>query len=568
MANEEANCEAGLEDSGKRGVFDGFSGYVTPTEEDWKDVLSGGMIVVDTNVLLNLYRYNQDAREALLATLRKFDSRLWVPHQVMDEFWRNRDSALEDPEKQLRQSVTALQSGLERVISDLRHWVNRVSLNEGDAAELESMLSDALGGVVEKMGSVVHASGEEMERDTERDRVVLALSALLDEKVGGSLTPREYAAAIVEGKRRIENQIPPGYKDKKKQSLGDDTEVGDYLVWLQLIKEAKRRGKDVLLVTGDGKEDWWRTRNKISLGPRNELSEELLRESGARLYMLKPERLLAYARDFLHVEVSDNSVQNVEMVEARLGTDGDFQTLKAMTESDPVAAILGAWRQVEVSMQRALPPGYQHVRNSTAETIRALKDQDVISEAIAQSATTLALRRFRYLQKDSLQLAPNESLEFVSAAKKVVDTLALATTPQALVQRYQKAVIGAILLHDFEVHNGEGLANQGYDFLVRGQGEGGVVAVVVKFNLIGPFREGRIREVRVPLVSQGEEIDFILIVTNSPLDSGARKRNRMDTFVEASAHSGEGRIVRVVQWGGPADNEVLIEALDTFTSRT
>src|SRR5690242_11422468 len=34
--------------------------------------------------------------------------------------------------------------------------------------------------------------------------------------------------------------------------------AGDYLVWTQVLREARQRQCDVLLVTGDVKEDWWR----------------------------------------------------------------------------------------------------------------------------------------------------------------------------------------------------------------------------------------------------------------------------------------------------------------------
>lgn len=89
--------------SDQRGIFDGFDGYAPRSEEDWKNTLSNGLVVVDTNVLLSLYRYNPEARNSLLRTLQAFDSRLWVPNQVMVEFWRNHPNALEYPERQLEQ---------------------------------------------------------------------------------------------------------------------------------------------------------------------------------------------------------------------------------------------------------------------------------------------------------------------------------------------------------------------------------------------------------------------------------------------------------------------------------
>ena len=47
--------------NGKR-LFDGFEGYRTPTSDDYRHLLTEGLVVPDTNVLLNLYRYNAQAR--------------------------------------------------------------------------------------------------------------------------------------------------------------------------------------------------------------------------------------------------------------------------------------------------------------------------------------------------------------------------------------------------------------------------------------------------------------------------------------------------------------------------
>jgi hypothetical protein len=547
-------------------MFDGFSGYVTPTAEDWKGVLANGMVVVDTNVLLNLYRYNQGARETLLATLGKFDARLWVPHQVMEEFWRNRDSALEDPEKQLGQSVTALRAGLEKSFSDLRHWVNRVSLGREGAAELESILSDAMEAVIEKMGSVVTASGVEMERDTGQDKIVLALSELLDGKVGENLTADERAAAIIEGRRRIERQIPPGYEDRKKQARGDDTEVGDYLVWLQLMAEAKRRGQDVLFVTGDAKEDWWRMRNKIGLGPRNELSEELLETAGARLFMLKPERLLAYARDFLHVAVSEDSVQNVEMVEAQLGSDEEFVRLKGLAESHASAAIVAAWGLVELAMKRALPPERQSQPLSSLQLLELLTGLRIMSEKSARAARELQHVRNRVAHGDGSDLTPDSALAYVSTAKYIVDTLNFSSTFQAGAERYEEALREAFIFLDFAVHTARGTADRGYDLLVRSEGDEHVVAVVVAYSGVGVFKGYRLKEYLTRFSLPGESVLSLLVVTNAPLGGEVRKFNVGNQADRTSSSDGSHQ-VQVVQWTGPVDNQILVDAVDRLTRR-
>jgi hypothetical protein len=49
--------DAGHAAAESRGLFEGFEGYCTPTLDDYRRVLTEGLVVPDANVLLTLYRY-------------------------------------------------------------------------------------------------------------------------------------------------------------------------------------------------------------------------------------------------------------------------------------------------------------------------------------------------------------------------------------------------------------------------------------------------------------------------------------------------------------------------------
>ncbi|WP_423815166.1 PIN-like domain-containing protein, partial [Pseudomonas viridiflava] len=57
-----------------------FSQYDYSREIDYAYTWKNATFVFDTNVLLNLYRYQERTREELLDTLSKLSSRVWVPH--------------------------------------------------------------------------------------------------------------------------------------------------------------------------------------------------------------------------------------------------------------------------------------------------------------------------------------------------------------------------------------------------------------------------------------------------------------------------------------------------------
>jgi hypothetical protein len=72
-----------VERGAERGIYDCDGARRTPLKEDFEPVCKTGMVVLDANVLLNLYRSNALTRQGTLIVLTKLRDRLWVPHQVL-----------------------------------------------------------------------------------------------------------------------------------------------------------------------------------------------------------------------------------------------------------------------------------------------------------------------------------------------------------------------------------------------------------------------------------------------------------------------------------------------------
>lgn len=294
-----------------RGLFDGFEGYQTPGRDQIARTLAEGLVVPDANVLLNLYRYTSDSRANLLSVLEKVSSQLWVPHQVLVEFWRNRESVMRDPGESDK-TVDALDGHRNKAVNDIRAWANRVSLPTETADDLVDQIQSGYFGVAEKVRELSSSTTSDFSHDTTKDVVLRQLEPILKGRAGPEMDDNDYKKAVAEGLRRVDAQEPPGYEDKRKE---DGRAAGDYLVWEQILIECVRRQADVILITGDTKEDWWRMEAGQRRGPRVELVQEMRRRTGKRFYMLRPAQLLAYAKDFLAVNVSDESVRDVELVD-------------------------------------------------------------------------------------------------------------------------------------------------------------------------------------------------------------------------------------------------------------
>jgi len=60
---------------------DRFPWYFVETK-DYNEAWVSGVLTIDANVMLDLYRYNRETREALLKALESFKGRLWISHQT------------------------------------------------------------------------------------------------------------------------------------------------------------------------------------------------------------------------------------------------------------------------------------------------------------------------------------------------------------------------------------------------------------------------------------------------------------------------------------------------------
>ena len=310
------------------GLYDDFMAYHTPTDAEYRAVLTEGMIVLDTNVLLDLYRHNKQACDGLLSVLDRLKERLWIPHQVMKEFWHNREDVLQDKRGTVKITQT-LKSQSATAVGELYRWARGAALAKEHPAELAQIITNAFEAVVVKVAGQADPDTEEYAQDTNKDPILSMLTPILAGRVGPPFDEKEHEKAVEEAKRRGRDKRPPGFRDVGPDGKGP---TGDCVLWLQLLAEARNRHKDVLFVTGDNKDDWWRFEGKdeIRRGPRPELAEELRAAARTRLFMLRPEEMLSRASQVLNVDVPNETVEEVKRVSSRA-----FVSWRTAAETSP-----------------------------------------------------------------------------------------------------------------------------------------------------------------------------------------------------------------------------------------
>lgn len=301
-----------------RGLFDGYEAYRTPTDDDYQRVLSDGLVVVDTNVFLNLYRYTAQARQDYLDVLNALRNNLWIPERVVHEFWKCRESVLHDP-RSAEDTIKQLEDLNNKARVQINRWAKLASLPDNEVSDLIKTVRESIDQVQRTIDEHEDELYEDFAQDTNTDPVLRELESILDGKVGPPFDPAEFDELVKEGRRRVAAEIPPGFSDVKTKGL--DGAYGDYLVWEQVLRQASSANRDVLFVTGDSKPDWWRRAREKLRGPHRDLVKELRERAGVRLFMLSPDQLLKHAKSSLQVTVDEESAASVARVGSSLSDE-------------------------------------------------------------------------------------------------------------------------------------------------------------------------------------------------------------------------------------------------------
>lgn len=303
------------------GLYTGdFVGYRRQTTTELVEALRTGVVAVDTNVLLDLYRYRPQTANDLLAALEAVGDRLVVPYQVVREFWRRHSRSQSSPETAVANLEGALRKNGRSIEDAIAQWGKDLGVSESETQSLKNSASDLIDSLLADASAVLTDGAQGA---LAGDRYIERIAVLLEGRVTPRLPDAEWEQCVIEGKRRVAEEEPPGYLDAQKEESGRaEGAAGDYLVWYQATRHAAVDGRDLLLITRDQKPDWWWRQGAAFLGPRPELSSEFARlTAGKRLYFMRPQDLLEIAPRAFELAISVDSRRDVESVSDESGDD-------------------------------------------------------------------------------------------------------------------------------------------------------------------------------------------------------------------------------------------------------
>lgn len=310
-----------------------FIGFYKDILIDKQTIVGNAIIVVDTNVLLDIYRYSNETANQILEMLDNIKNQLWLPYQVAYEYHRDRNEKVLGSHIRTYASVIRSITNTKKELNDKR---KHPFLNSNDINEIDNYL--------DKIVKILEKGKSNCSQLIKEDSYKKKIAELFDGRLGDDYSQEEKDKYFVDAKDRYSKQIPPGYKDNTKK----DNEYGDYLIWRQMIDIAKLHNKPVIFVSNDIKEDWVEEIAGIKIGPRTELIDEFYKETSQDFYCYSLNQFIEYIENNsvskesikeIASIIEEQQTQNIQELDVAEPNSSSIEQYEGMTEEESCSEI-------------------------------------------------------------------------------------------------------------------------------------------------------------------------------------------------------------------------------------
>ncbi|MGY0779822.1 PIN domain-containing protein [Azospirillum argentinense] len=287
-----------------------FREYYPLSEGEFDDLWRTGLIVLDTNVLLRLFRYKQQTANDFLAILEKLEHRLWLPHQVGWEFQRRRLGKIDEARKaynSIVQTFRTCENAIRNEMASLKEFGIHPLL---DLEKHITALTEHLEQSIRDIEDQYSKSPPSSHYDSLFDKI----SKIYTDSVGTSFSLPELESIYKEGDMRYPAKIPPGFGDNKTKKDRPPQELyGDLIIWKEILRHAKDNEIGVIFVTEDTKIDWWdRTDDGKTIGPLPALRREFFTETNQLFHMYRVGQFAERAAKMLELNINKESTEELK----------------------------------------------------------------------------------------------------------------------------------------------------------------------------------------------------------------------------------------------------------------
>lgn len=298
-----------------------FSEYFRPNDEDKSAIWRQAIFIFDTNVLLNLYRQSRKASSQMIEIMKALKGRVFLPHQVGVEFHRHR-------EDEIAKQVNAF----ENVRKSLKSIPAR--FQEEHSRHPCIPIGDIVGAIsdcVEKQIAKVTESqkANQLNFFANDDPILPILDDVFAECCEAPCDQATDDALKKKVEERVQSNVAPCCVSTGKIATpaANNPHMGDGRVWFQIVKLAEGAKKPIVFVTGDQKQNWWRTvkigSKEQPVGPHFQLIRDVESVSENRFLMYTQEQFLSEAPKYLGVAEPTEAIKEVKQIEEGSQTEKD-----------------------------------------------------------------------------------------------------------------------------------------------------------------------------------------------------------------------------------------------------
>lgn len=291
-----------------------FPEFCKPSEEELKKIWTNAIFVFDTSILLGLYRLPRKLRINIISKLEKLGDRAWIPHQVAMEYYRSRLEVIHEQGRKYQEFLCLLEDCEKEVEARLKEYGRHPFIdNKGIILKIVKsykVIRNDLAKIKQKQPDWSNS-----------DEIEAALNNIFKkDRVGKEYDSKRLQDIYSEGQVRYEKEIPPGYKDKKKDSE-DKTgtrKFGDLIIWFQIIDKAIESKKPIIFVTAEKKEDWWYSIGGKNVGARYELIMEVKNKANVSFLMYQSDHFIEHASKYLDIKFNKELIEEVKKLRSEI----------------------------------------------------------------------------------------------------------------------------------------------------------------------------------------------------------------------------------------------------------
>lgn len=290
-----------------------FFEYYNPTEQEINEVWINCMFTFDSNALLNLYRYSGNTRSTFFKILENIAFRTKMTNEAANRFHRNRQGIIQSQDivyKTIRDFLKKKESEIHQELNGY----SRYSHMEIDIIRKHLDIS------LETISIELERLQNTQQNYSKEDPIMDHLTQIFDDnKVTEPYSDDKLEDIFEIGRERYAKEIAPGYVPRQGEKTTDEhIKYSDLIMWFQIIEEAKKQNKPIILITDDMKEDWWeRTSTKNQPIPKRELLKEFFKETKQKIYFYTTEHFIQFAMNKFVNNVDPNIIAEIASIKEK-----------------------------------------------------------------------------------------------------------------------------------------------------------------------------------------------------------------------------------------------------------